>query len=126
MKVTVVFPEPTPEQNYEIMLSKFRSMNMKDSRLQDFIQDKAALIKAFSAFKFSPRDVMNVVGAAIERVDFRVSRAERAGGNVFARVDRSINLEDIKIELERLQGNLKQASRSHMGGRPFFLEALGV
>jgi SpoVK/Ycf46/Vps4 family AAA+-type ATPase len=126
MKVTVVFPEPTPEQNYEIMLSKFRSMNMKDSRLQDFIQDKAALIKAFSAFKFSPRDVMNVVEAAIERVDFRVGRAERAGETVFARVDRSINLQDIKIELERLQENLTQASRSHMGGKSSLFEAFGV
>lgn len=126
MKVTVVFPKPTPDQNYEIMLSKFRSMNMKDSRLQDFIQDKAALIKAFSAFKFSPRDVMNVVEAAIERVDFRVGRAERAGADALAKVDRSINLEDIKIELERLQENLRQASRSHMGGRPSLLDALGV
>ncbi|MFZ4085651.1 MAG: ATP-binding protein [Vampirovibrionia bacterium] len=126
MKVTVVFPEPTPEQNYEIMLSKFRSMNMKDSRLQDFIQHKATLIKAFSAFKFSPRDVMNVVEAAIERVDFRVGRAERAGADALAKVDSSINLEDIKIELERLQENLRQASRSHMGGRSPLLNALGV
>jgi len=120
MKVTVAFPEPTPEQNYEIMLSKFRSMKMKEYRLQDFIQDKAALIKAFSAFKFSPRDVMNLVEAAIARVDFRVGRAERAGETVSANVDRSINLEDIKLELARLKENLEQASRSQMGAKSLF------
>lgn len=120
MKVTIAFPAATPEQNYSIMLSEFGKMKMREDRLSEFEKNKDALIKVFSGFEFSPRDVLKIIEAAVGRVDFRVARAERAGADALAKVDRSISVEDIKAEAARLKGNLEQASRSQMGSRSLF------
>jgi hypothetical protein len=126
MKVTVAFPAATPEQNYGILLSQFEKLAMKPERLAEFQKNKTPLLELFSRFEFSPRHVNNIVDDAIELVALRVTRAKRAGQDALAKVDKSINLEDIKIAILRLKENLEKSSKSQMGGRPSLLDALGV
>jgi hypothetical protein len=126
MKVTVAFPAATPEQNYGILLSQFEKLAMKPERLAEFQKNKTPLLELFSRFEFSPRHVNNIIDDAIELVSLRVTRAKRAGQDALAKVDKSINLEDIKIAILRLKENLEKSSKSQMGGRPSLLDALGV
>jgi hypothetical protein len=126
MKVTIAFPVATPEQNYGILLSQFKKMEMKPERLTEFENNKNSLLELFSKFEFSPRHINNIVKDAIESVALRVSKAKRAGQDALAKVDKSINLEDIKIAILRLKENLEKSSKSQMGGRSSLLDALGV
>ena len=126
MKVTVAFPAATPEQNYGILLSQFEKLAMKPERLAEFQKNKTPLLELFSRFEFSPRHVNNIIDDAIELVSLRVTRAKRAGQDALAKVDKSINLEDIKIAILRLKENLEKSSKSQMGGRSSLLDALGV
>ena len=126
MKVTVAFPAATPEQNYGILLSQFEKLAMKPERLAEFQKNKTPLLELFSRFEFSPRHVNNIIDDAIELVSLRVTRAKRAGQDALAKVDKSINLEDIKLAISRLKENLEKSSKSQMGGRSSLLNALGV
>jgi len=126
MKVNIAFPPATPEQNYGILLSQFKKIEMKPQRLTEFESNKSSLLDLFSKFEFSPRHVNNIVDDAIELVSLRVNRAKRAGQDALAKVDKSINLEDIKIAILRLKENLEKSSKSQMGGRSSLLDALGV
>jgi hypothetical protein len=126
MKVTIAFPPATPEQNYGILLSQFEKLAMEPERLTEFQKNKDTLLKLFSSFEFSPRHVNNIVDDAIELVSLRVTRAKRAGADALAKVDKSINLEDIRIAIQRLKENLERSSKSQMGGRPSLLDAFGV
>ena len=126
MKVTIAFPTATPEQNYGILLSEFKKMEMKPERLDEFQKNRIPLLELFSKFEFSPRHVNNIIKDAIESVAQRVTKAKRAGADALAKVDKSINLEDIKIAILRLKENLEKSSKSQMGGRPSLLDALGV
>ena len=126
MKVTIAFPAATPEQNYGILLSQFKKMEMKPERLAEFENNKNSLLELFSKFEFSPRHINNIVKDAIESVAQRVTKAKRAGADALAKVDKSINLEDIKLAISRLKENLEKSSKSQMGGRSSLLNALGV
>ena len=126
MKVNIAFPAATSGQNYQILISQFEKLAMKPERLAEFQTNKDTLLKLFSLFEFSPRHVNNIVDDAIELVALRITRAKRAGQDALAKVDKSINLEDIKIAILRLKENLEKSSKSHMGGRPSLLDALGV
>jgi SpoVK/Ycf46/Vps4 family AAA+-type ATPase len=126
MKVTVAFPAATPEQNYGILLSQFKKMEMKPERLTEFENNKNSLLELFSKFEFSPRHINNIVKDAIESVALRVSKAKRAGADALAKVDKSINLKDIETAILRLKENLEKSSKSQMGGRSSLLDALGV
>ena len=127
MKVTIAFPTATPEQNYGILLSEFKKMEMKPERLTEFEKNKEHILKLFSMFEFSPRQVTeNIIGDALALLTMRISKAKRAGQDALAKVDKSINLEDIKIAILRLKENLEKSSKSQMGGRPSLLDALGV
>jgi Cdc6-like AAA superfamily ATPase len=126
MKVNIAFPAATSDQNYQILISQFEKLAMKPERLAEFQTNKDTLLKLFSLFEFSPRHVNNIVDDAIELVALRVTRAKRAGQDALAKVDKSINLEDIKIAILRLKENLEKSSKSQMGGRSSLLDALGV
>lgn len=127
MKVNIAFPTATPEQNYGILLSEFKKMEMKPERLTEFEKNKEHILKLFSMFEFSPRQVTeNIIGDALALLTMRISKAKRDGADALAKVDKSINLEDIKIAILRLKENLEQSSKSQMGGRPSLLDVLGV
>ena len=126
MKVTIAFPTATPEQNYGILLSEFKKMEMKPERLDEFQKNRIPLLELFSKFEFSPRHVNNIIKDAIESVAQRVTKAKRAGADALAKVDKSINLKDIETAILRLKENLEKSSKSQMGGRPSLLDALGV
>jgi Cdc6-like AAA superfamily ATPase len=126
MKVTIAFPPATPEQNYGILLSQFEKLAMEPERLTEFQKNKDMLLKLFLSFEFSPRHVNNIVDDAIELVSLRVTRAKRAGADALAKVDKSINLEDIRIAIQRLKENLERSSKSQMGGNSSLFEALGA
>jgi hypothetical protein len=126
MKITIAFPTATPEQNYGILLSEFKKMEMKSERLTEFENNKNPLLELFSKFEFSPRHVNNIIEDALALVDLRVSKAKRAGADALAKVDKSINFKDIETAILRLKENLEKSSRSQMGGRSSLLKALGV
>jgi hypothetical protein len=127
MKVTVAFPAATPEQNYGILLSEFKKMEMKPERLTEFENNKNSLLELFSKFEFSPRQVTeNIIGDALALLTMRISKAKRAGADALAKVDKSINLKDIETAILRLKENLEKSSKSQMGGRSSLLDALGV
>ena len=127
MKVTIAFPTATPEQNYGILLSEFKKMEMKPERLTEFEKNKEHILKLFSMFEFSPRQVTeNIIGDALALLTMRISKAKRDGADALAKVDKSINLEDIKIAILRLKENLEKSSKSQMGGRSSLLDAFGV
>ncbi|MFM7458857.1 MAG: ATP-binding protein [bacterium] len=126
MKVTIAFPPATPEQNYGILLSQFKKMEMKPERLAEFEKNKTPLLELFSKFEFSPRHVNNIVDDAVQLLVQRVSKARRAGADALAKADKSINLEDVKTAILRLKENLEKSSKSQMGGRSPLLKALGV
>lgn len=127
MKVNIAFPTATPEQNYGILLSEFKKMEMKPERLTEFEKNKEHILKLFSMFEFSPRQVTeNIIGDALALLTMRISKAKRAGQDALAKVDKSINLKDIETAILRLKENLEKSSKSQMGGRPSLLDALGV
>lgn len=127
MKVTIAFPTATPEQNCGILLSEFKKMEMKPERLTEFEKNKEHILQLFSMFEFSPRQVTeNIIGDALALLTMRISKAKRAGQDALAKVDKSINLEDIKIAILRLKENLEKSSKSQMGGRSPLLDVLGV
>jgi len=126
MKVTIAFPAATPEQNYGILLSEFKKMDMKSERLEEFEKNKAALLELFSKFEFSPRHVNNIINDAVESVALRVTKAKRIGADALAKVDKSINLEDIKTATSRLKENLEKSSQSQMGNLPSLMSRLGL
>jgi SpoVK/Ycf46/Vps4 family AAA+-type ATPase len=127
MKVTIAFPAATPEQNYGILLSEFKKMEMKLERLTEFEKNKDHILKLFSMFEFSPRQVTeNIIGDALALLTMRISKAKRAGADALAKVDKSINLKDIETAILRLKENLEKSSKSQMGGRSSLLDALGV
>lgn len=127
MKVNIAFPTATPEQNYGILLSEFKKMEMKPERLTEFEKNKEHILKLFSMFEFSPRQVTeNIIGDALALLTMRISKAKRAGQDALAKVDKSINLKDIETAILRLKENLEKSSKSQMGGRSSLLDALGV
>jgi SpoVK/Ycf46/Vps4 family AAA+-type ATPase len=126
MKITIAFPTATPEQNYGILLSEFKKMEMKSERLTEFENNKNPLLDLFSKFEFSPRHVNNIIEDALALVDLLVSKAKRAGADALAKVDKSINFKDIETAILRLKENLEKTSKSQMDGRSSLLKALGV